>query len=120
VLDALTSRGGTRRSGDLPELTLTGYPPEDLLLAQGFLEANERALQRVAAASRQCAAVVGFVESDRDLSTRRVVAGGALHGVWRKEQLRTTAFLTNGGGSSRRRSDAAVSYRWRAHRHHDL
>ena len=32
-----------------PELVLCGYPPEDLLLRPGFVEDNQRALERVAA-----------------------------------------------------------------------
>src|ERR1700753_2054457 len=80
VLDALDE--AETAHADLaifPELTLTGYPPEDLLLAQGFIDANERALERVAVASRQCAAVIGFVESDRDLfNAAAVVANGSV------------------------------------------
>ena len=45
-----------------PELVLTGYPPEDLLFETGFVEGNLLALERVAAATQRCAAVVGFVE----------------------------------------------------------
>ena len=43
-----------------PELVLTGYPPEDLLLEPGFVEGNLLALEKVAAATQHCAAVVGF------------------------------------------------------------
>ncbi|HKX71024.1 MAG TPA: nitrilase-related carbon-nitrogen hydrolase, partial [Acidimicrobiales bacterium] len=50
-----------------PELALTGYPPEDLLLKPGFVTDNRAALDRVAAASGRCAAVVGFVDAGRDL-----------------------------------------------------
>ena len=45
----------------LPELALTGYPPEDLLHKPHFVEENLDALQWVAAASRHCA-LVGFVD----------------------------------------------------------
>jgi NAD+ synthase (glutamine-hydrolysing) len=45
-----------------PELAITGYPPEDLLLKPGFVADNQAALAKVAAASGRCAAVVGFVE----------------------------------------------------------
>jgi NAD+ synthase (glutamine-hydrolysing) len=45
-----------------PELSLTGYPPEDLLLKPAFVSANLLGIERVAAASRACAAVVGFVD----------------------------------------------------------
>ncbi len=45
-----------------PELAVTGYPPEDLLLKAGFVADNETALGEVARATGGCAAVVGFVE----------------------------------------------------------
>ncbi len=45
-----------------PELAVTGYPPEDLLLKPGFVADNVVALHKVAAATGRCAAVVGFVE----------------------------------------------------------
>jgi len=45
----------------LPELTITGYPPEDLLLKPGFVADNVAALEAVASATGDCVAVVGFV-----------------------------------------------------------
>ncbi|HTZ08434.1 MAG TPA: NAD+ synthase [Acidimicrobiales bacterium] len=45
-----------------PELALTGYPPEDLLLKPAFVADNLAALERVAAASGRCALLVGFVD----------------------------------------------------------
>src|SRR5687767_11705808 len=50
-----------------PELSITGYPPEDLVLKPGFVAANERVLSEFAATTGDCAAVVGFVDEDRDL-----------------------------------------------------
>lgn len=50
-----------------PELSTTGYPPEDLVLKPGFVEDNLEALAAIAARTRDCAAVVGFVDLDRDL-----------------------------------------------------
>jgi NAD+ synthase (glutamine-hydrolysing) len=46
----------------LPELAVTGYPPEDLLLRQGFIDANLEVLHRLASASRRTVTVVGFVD----------------------------------------------------------
>ena len=56
-----------------PELVLTGYPPEDLLLKPSFIAANKRALDDVAAATASCVAVVGFVDAvgRRSLQRRR-------------------------------------------------
>ncbi len=44
-----------------PELAITGYPPEDLLLKPRFLEENRRALQEVIRQSRGLTVVVGYV-----------------------------------------------------------
>jgi NAD+ synthase (glutamine-hydrolysing) len=45
-----------------PELAITGYPPEDLLLKPAFVADNAAALQRVASATSGCVALVGFVD----------------------------------------------------------
>lgn len=50
-----------------PELSVTGYPPEDLVLKPGFVEDNLEALATIAARTGECAAAVGFVDLDRDL-----------------------------------------------------
>jgi NAD+ synthase (glutamine-hydrolysing) len=81
-----------------PELALTGYPPEDLLLKPAFVEQNLRAIARVAAASSRCASVVGYVDADSELyNAAAVVAGGKVHGVWHKQ------FLPNYGVFDERR-----------------
>lgn len=46
----------------LPELAVTGYPPEDLLLRPRFVDENLAALERITAASGRVATVVGFVD----------------------------------------------------------
>ena len=45
-----------------PELAITGYPPEDLLLKPAFVAHNLAALEKVAAATAACVALVGFVD----------------------------------------------------------
>ncbi|HEY5272899.1 MAG TPA: NAD+ synthase [Acidimicrobiales bacterium] len=72
-----------------PELVLSGYPPEDLLLKPSFIAANRRALQDVAAATASCVAVVGFIDAVGDdlYNAAAVCADGAIQGVWRKELL---------------------------------
>ncbi|HET8617574.1 MAG TPA: NAD+ synthase [Acidimicrobiales bacterium] len=71
-----------------PELALTGYPPEDLLLKPGFVADNRRVLDRVAAGSGACAAVVGFVDAGRDLyDAAAVCAGGQVQAVYHKRNL---------------------------------
>ncbi|MGH2934956.1 MAG: nitrilase-related carbon-nitrogen hydrolase, partial [Gaiellaceae bacterium] len=48
-----------------PELAVTGYPPEDLLLRPGFVRAAERSLDEIARASRGIALLVGTPHLDR-------------------------------------------------------
>jgi len=50
-----------------PELALTGYPPEDLVLKPGFVRDNLKQLNVVARATKGISAVVGFVDEDGDL-----------------------------------------------------
>ncbi len=71
-----------------PELALTGYPPEDLLLKPGFIADQRAALDKVAAATGRCAAVVGFVDAWLDLhNAAAVCAGGGVAGVYHKRLL---------------------------------
>ena len=53
-----------------PELAITGYPPEDLLLKPAFVAPTARRSTRSPPAPGSCAAVVGFVDADRDLLQR--------------------------------------------------
>ena len=71
-----------------PELAITGYPPEDLLLKPGFIRSNREALEKVAAATGRCAAVLGFVDADRDLfNAAAVCADGHVAGTYHKREL---------------------------------
>ncbi|MDQ6692734.1 MAG: NAD+ synthase, partial [Candidatus Dormibacteraeota bacterium] len=71
-----------------PELALTGYPPEDLLLKPSFIRENLRHLERVVAASREIAVVCGFVDMDHDIYNAAAFAyDGELRGVYHKFYL---------------------------------
>src|SRR5919202_5370216 len=71
-----------------PELVVTGYPPEDLLLRPGFVRAAERTLQTIAAECRDITALVGVPYFDRDLyNACAVCAGGEVKAVYRKRFL---------------------------------
>ncbi len=71
-----------------PELTLSGYPPEDLLLKTGFLDAVERALEELAAQTEGIVAVVGFPERAEDVyNSAAVLADGEVTAVYRKMYL---------------------------------
>jgi NAD+ synthase (glutamine-hydrolysing) len=72
----------------LPELAVTGYPPEDLLLRPGFIRAAERSLAEVAKAARDIAALVGTPHFDRDLyNACAVCADGEVKAIYRKRFL---------------------------------
>ena len=71
-----------------PELSLTGYPPEDLLLRPAFVAQAREWLDKVAARTGAMAAVVGFPEADRDLyNSAAVLAHGSVQGIYRKHLL---------------------------------
>ncbi len=76
-----------------PELAVSGYPPEDLLLSPRFVAANQRVVERIAEATKRssghgCVAVVGFVDSDHDLfNAAAVCVDGAVRGVYHKREL---------------------------------
>jgi NAD+ synthase (glutamine-hydrolysing) len=72
-----------------PELVLTGYPPEDLVLKPAFLRDNLAAMQEVVAASQGIAVIVGFVDRQgQDIfNAAAVAADGKLAGVYHKIYL---------------------------------
>jgi NAD+ synthase (glutamine-hydrolysing) len=71
-----------------PELALTGYPPEDLLLREDFLARASSALEELAAGTRGPIAVVGFPERAEDVyNAAAVLAEGRVHAIYRKVHL---------------------------------
>ena len=59
-----------------PEMTVTGYPPEDLLLRPQFIRDNLAVLQRVVKGCQGITVVVGFVDpSDSESASRRIGRG---------------------------------------------
>jgi NAD+ synthase (glutamine-hydrolysing) len=89
-----------------PELSVTGYPPEDLLLKPAFVADNEAALARIAAHTGRCLAVVGYVDEDFDLfNAAAMCADGRVLGTYRKRLLPNYAvfdearYFTHGGES---------------------
>jgi len=73
----------------LPELVVTGYPPEDLLLRPGFLRAARRAVDAIAAKTEGIVALVGAPHHDGDALYNAcfVLADGAVQDVYRKHHL---------------------------------
>jgi NAD+ synthase (glutamine-hydrolysing) len=71
-----------------PELSITGYPPEDLLLREDFLANAGSALRELAADARGIVAVVGFPERAEDVyNAAAVLADGSVQSIYRKVYL---------------------------------
>jgi len=63
-----------------PELTITGYPPEDLVLYDNFIAANKAALNRIAAGVGNIVALVGYVDSEvTESGTKLYNAAAVIH-----------------------------------------
>jgi NAD+ synthase (glutamine-hydrolysing) len=91
ILDALaTAERGGADLAVFPELAVTGYPPEDLLERPAFVVDNQRTFARIAAATGDCAAVVGFVGTDgsgRLTNSAALCAGGGVVAEYAKRLL---------------------------------
>jgi len=71
-----------------PELAITGYPPEDLLLKPQFIKQNRESLDKIIEHSSGIAIVVGFVDSDADIyNAAAVLYNKNLVGVYHKFYL---------------------------------
>jgi NAD+ synthase (glutamine-hydrolysing) len=89
ILDSISR--GKRMGVDLlafPEMAVTGYPPEDLLLMTKFIEANLKAVKTIARATSSITAVVGFVNKDRDIfNAAAILHHGKMIDVYAKSYL---------------------------------
>jgi NAD+ synthase (glutamine-hydrolysing) len=71
-----------------PELAVTGYPPEDLLLRPGFVRAAESSVEAIAREARGMTVLVGAPHFERDLfNACYVLAGGEVKAIYRKRFL---------------------------------
>ncbi|MGH2803935.1 MAG: NAD+ synthase, partial [Thermoleophilaceae bacterium] len=71
-----------------PELAISGYPPEDLLLKTSFLDQVGSALEELAAQTRGIVALVGFPERADDVyNSAALLADGEVAAVYRKMYL---------------------------------
>ena len=71
-----------------PEMALTGYPPEDLLLKPHFVADNQRRLRWVAERTRGITSVVGFVDANTDLyNAAALIHEGEVALVYHKHHL---------------------------------
>ncbi len=71
-----------------PELAVSGYPPEDLLLRPRFIRENQSCLHRIAAHTHGPLVVVGFVDSDSDVyNAAGMLHEGQIAGIYHKVYL---------------------------------
>jgi NAD+ synthase (glutamine-hydrolysing) len=71
-----------------PEMAITGYPPEDLLIKSDFVGENLACLDEIARHATRTAAIVGFVDSgDYLYNAAAVLYEGRIAGVYRKMRL---------------------------------
>jgi NAD+ synthase (glutamine-hydrolysing) len=89
ILDRLQdARGKGVDLAVFPELAVTGYPPEDLLLRPGFIRAAARTLDQIAAQTHDLVALVGFPHFESDLyNACAVCADGEVKAIYRKRFL---------------------------------
>jgi NAD+ synthase (glutamine-hydrolysing) len=89
ILDYIVK--GKKMGADLlafPEMAVTGYPPEDLLLMPKFIEANLKAMNKIAKATTSITAIVGFVHKDGDIfNSAALLHDGKLIDVYSKIYL---------------------------------
>ena len=73
----------------LPEMTLSGYPPEDLLFHRGFRVAIEKGMDTVRGAQARCGVVVGFPEyaGSQIFNSAALIEAGNVRATHRKSCL---------------------------------
>ncbi len=71
-----------------PELVLTGYPPEDLLLKPKFIEENLKKIKEIASKTKDIVAIIGFVDKKDDIyNAAAIIYDGEIKGVHHKHYL---------------------------------
>ncbi len=72
-----------------PELAITGYPPEDLLLKTAFIDDNLKTLQELTRKAKDITVIVGFVDrqKDRIFDAAALLYGGKIKGIYHKQLL---------------------------------
>lgn len=72
-----------------PEMVITGYPPDDLLLKKSFLKDSDRALESLVRATEGICAVVGCVQTEGGAlyNSAALLCGGQIRGYYRKHHL---------------------------------
>ena len=89
ILDYIAK--GKKTGADLlvfPEMAVTGYPPEDLLLMPKFIDANLKAIKTIAKSTSSVTAIVGFVNKEGDIfNSAAILHDGKVTDVYSKTFL---------------------------------
>ena len=73
-----------------PEMTITGYPLEDLVLKPGFVSDSRAAVEKIAKDSKSCTLVIGFADEGPNGEVYNAVAichQGQIAGIYHKREL---------------------------------
>jgi len=72
-----------------PELALTGYPPEDLLLRDAFMQAVEVSMQKITQATKRCICILGHPRRENGMlfNSASIISGGQCMGTYDKRVL---------------------------------
>src|SRR3990172_125333 len=72
-----------------PELSVTGYPPEDLLMKADFIRGNKESLKKIAKKTKNITAIVGFADKKDDAvyNAAGILNNGKIKGVYYKIYL---------------------------------
>ena len=71
-----------------PELSITGYPPEDLLLKPQFIQDNIIQLEKIIPVTEKISAIIGFVDAKSDIfNSAALISNKKLEGVHHKVLL---------------------------------
>ncbi len=71
-----------------PELAITGYPPEDLVLKPAFIDENIRYISKVKAISEEITTIVGFINKDSETyNSAAVVNNCKIAAIYNKQFL---------------------------------
>tara|TARA_B100001142_G_scaffold329566_1_gene393363 strand:- start:662 stop:2395 length:1734 start_codon:yes stop_codon:yes gene_type:complete len=72
-----------------PELTITGYPPEDLVLSETFIKNNLNALDKIINSTNNITAIVGYIDSENNqiFNSAAIISNKKLVATYRKNKL---------------------------------
>ncbi len=89
ILDQINAAKGQCDLIIFPELSLTGYPPEDLLLKPAFIQDNLTALKHLAASVHGIDALLGFVDhkQGRLYNAAAWISNRRIRGIYHKQKL---------------------------------